>query len=124
MEDKIEVGDYVRTDKGEIAKVAIAEILSIDEYRNIRFCNTESYVYGNIVKHSKQLIDLIEVGDVVNEYRVKAVYLEGATKYIKLSNSYENGQGIRTYEEDIKTILTKEQYMANCYKVGGEEDEK
>ena len=25
-------------------------------------------------------------------------------------------------EEDIKTILTKEQYMANCYKVGGEDE--
>ena len=24
--------------------------------------------------------------------------------------------------EDIKTILTKESYMANCYKVGGEDD--
>ena len=84
MEDKIEVGDYVRTDKGEIAKVAIAEILSIDEYRNIRFCNTESYVYGNIVKHSKQLIDLIEVKDVI-KYRIDNIsttletkgYLEG-----------------------------------------------
>ncbi len=56
----------------------------------------------------------------MNGHRVKAVYLEGVTKYIKLSNSYENGQGIRTYEENIKTILTHEQYMANCYKVGGE----
>ena len=24
--------------------------------------------------------------------------------------------------EDIKTILTKESYMANCYKVGGEDE--
>lgn len=58
----------------------------------------------------------------MNGYRVKAVYLEGVTKYIKLSNSYENGQGIRTYEENIKTILTKEQYEVNCYKVGGEDE--
>ena len=60
----------------------------------------------------------------MNEHRVKQVYLEGVTKYIKLSNSYENGQGIRTYEENIKTILTKEQYLTNCYKVGGEDDGK
>lgn len=26
------------------------------------------------------------------------------------------------WEEDIKTILTKEQMMANCYKVGGEDE--
>lgn len=121
MEDKIEVNDYVRTDKGEIAKVTfiaketLGETLGTNEYRSIGFCNTEPYVYGNIVKHSKQLIDLIRVGDIVNGYRVKAVYLEGATKYIKLDNSYENGQGTRTYEEDIKTILTKEQVEANQY---------
>jgi hypothetical protein len=24
--------------------------------------------------------------------------------------------------EDIKTILTKESYMANCYKVGGKDE--
>lgn len=25
---------------------------------------------------------------------------------------------------EIKTILTKESYMANCYKVGGEDEQK
>lgn len=28
---------------------------------------------------------------------------------------------IELREKDIKTILTKEQFEANCYKVGGEE---
>lgn len=51
----------------------------------------------------------------MNGYRVKAVYLEGFTKYIKLDNAYKNGQGTRTYEETIKTILTKEQVEANQY---------
>nr|DAQ61947.1 MAG TPA: hypothetical protein [Caudoviricetes sp.] len=31
-------------------------------------------------------------------------------------NEYE----IELHENDIKTILTKEQFEANCYKVGGE----
>lgn len=35
-------------------------------------------------------------------------------------NEYE----IELHENDIKTILTKERYMANCYKVGGEENER
>lgn len=130
MEDKIEVGEYVRTKEGYIG-ILIEHIpnalnyLKIDVGKEIRRDNgmSDNYIYtryGFQLKHSKQLIDLIRVGDIVNGYRVKAVYLEGATKYIKLSNSYENGQGIRTYEEDIKTILTKERYKANCYKVGGE----
>ena len=128
MEDKIEVNDYVRTDKGEIAKVTfiaketLGETLGANEYRNIGFCNTEPYVYGNIVKHSKQLIDLIEKGDYVNGRKVKHIAMfEGFPDYPKLifvdethlipDDTCEN--------EDIKTILTKEQYMANCYKVGG-----
>jgi hypothetical protein len=58
----------------------------------------------NIANHSKQLIDLIEVGDFVNGHRI----------FCKIHG--EIG------EKDIKTILTKEQYMANCYKVGGEDE--
>ena len=66
------------------------------------------------------LIDLIEPGDIVNNHYVKAVYLDGAVKYIKLDNAYspENHfTGVRTYEDDIETILTHEQYERNCYKV-------
>ena len=67
MSNETEVGEWVRTDKGEIAKVTyvsketLGETLGANEYRSIGFCNTEPYVYGNIVKHGKQLIDLIEV---------------------------------------------------------------
>lgn len=115
----IEVNEYVRTDEGEIAKVTsvaketLGETLGIDEYRDIGFCNTEPYVKGNIIKHSKELIDLIECGDYVNG------------KYVEEIKGYENGKSILALigiieEQDIKTILTKEEYLANCYKVGGE----
>lgn len=151
MEDKIEVNEYVRTKNGLIGKIKefiphytkgkregqeVEENFLLMGQEQCKFIESIDYrippcypsdeewekIKKYIAKHSKQLIDLIEVGDIVNGYRVKAVYLEGATKYIKLSNSYENGQGTRTYEEDIKTILTKERYKANCYKVGGEDE--
>lgn len=116
MEDKIEVGEYVRTKNGKIDKV-----INSNFYMSIYVeCEKGLCLIESIVKHSKQLIYLIKCGDFVNGHKVKAIYLNGATKYIKLDNAYENGQGTRTYEETIKTILTKEQYEANCYKVGGE----
>lgn len=134
----IEVNEYVRTDKGEIAKVTsvaketLGETLGIDEYRDIGFCNTEPYVYGNIVKHSKQLIDLIEVGDIVNkELVIGIIDITNDKEEIigkKLITQYRSAQftGLDIkhyiYANDIKTILTKEQYMANCYKVGGEDE--
>ena len=122
MEDKIEVNEYVRTDKGEIAKVTsvsketLGEIFGTNEI-HIGFCNTEPYVYGNIVKHSKQLIDLIEEGDYVNGHLVEEVRISCFNISIFV-NEYE----IELHENDIKTILTKESYMANCYKVGGKDE--
>ena len=36
-----------------------------------------------------------------------------------------NGTNCKCFcEKDIKIILTKESYIDNCYKVGGEDDEK
>ena len=120
---KIEVGEYVRTKDGIIDQVII-------DYKgkcNNSNCNGKHvsceinyYDEDDIIKHSKNIIDLIEVGDYVNGHLVKAVYLDGCTKYIKLDNAYENGEGIRTYSEDIKSILTKEQMASIEYKV--EED--
>ena len=64
MEDKIEVNEYVRTKDGIIDKV----IIEYDGKCNNSNCNEKhiscKYNYYNeneIVKHSKQLIDLIEI---------------------------------------------------------------
>ena len=56
MEDKIEVGEYVRTKDGIIGKVI--RILS-----NRVFLDKLGYavLIKDIAKHSKQLIDLVEV---------------------------------------------------------------
>ena len=115
----IEVNEYVRTKNGYIIRV--------DENTNIfnlgykeQYVDMETTIYGftceeEIVKHSKQLIDLVEVGDYVNG------------KYVQKIKSDRNGKYILVLigiieEQDIKTILTKEQYLANCYKVGGEDE--
>lgn len=77
----------------------------------------------NIANHSKQLIDLIKVGDIVNGYRVENVVNEEpcpSGKCIDIDSSKDSSE-CTLWEEDIKTILTKEQYLANCYKAGGEE---
>ena len=108
----IEVNEYVRTDKGYIFKID-------EEKKNLQIANFLDVEYGKIVKHSKQLIDLIEVGDIV-EIRTG---LHSSFKYF-----VENEDNLLLLEEKVKefwnieTILTKEQYMVNCYKVGGEDE--
>ncbi|MFR2570923.1 MAG: hypothetical protein ACLS90_04370 [Clostridia bacterium] len=120
MEDKIEVNEYVRTKDGIIDKV----IIEYDGKCNNSNCSEKhiscKYNYYNekdIVKHSKQLI---EIGDFVNGYRVTDKYLFAGEMLVLETKG--NGTNCKYFcEKDIKIILTKESYMANCYKVGGEE---
>ena len=120
---EIEVGEYVRTKEGEIHKVI--KIIEDDGDWDYYCCeNNAGYFAMDIANHSKHLIDLIEVGDFVNGYRVISVDYDvtnDTTECIELdlnSNYQYNFISIR----QIKTILTKESYMANCYKVGGEDE--
>ena len=102
----LEVNEYVRTDKGYIFKVD-------EEKKNLQIANFLDVEYGKMIKHSKQLIDLIEVGDVL-EIRTG---LYSSFKYF-----VENEDNLLLLEDwYIETILTKEQFEANCYKVGEEE---
>ena len=101
---EIEVGDYARTEDGEIGKVTAI----INE---LVFINTNQY-WSHIVKHSKILTEVVEVGDYVNE---KEVYIQDGKLAVELAEHippYELLENI-----DIETILTKEQYKQNCYKV-------
>lgn len=111
----IEVNEYVRFNNGEIGKVIdIKENPSRIVYSEYG----EIGLISDIVKHSKQLIDLINKDDYVNGYKViklKDGFADG-TMEIVLSN---NTIIYRHHSEDIKTILTKEQMMANCYKIRG-----
>lgn len=131
--DNEKFGIWGRTNLGEIFRFAWIEdssgvvydrkIMLLDNDGN----NPEEYCLNyeeHIIKHSKKLIDLIEVGDFVNGYRVISVDYDvtnDTTECIELdlnSNYQYNFISIR----QIQTILTKEQFEANCYKVGGEDE--
>ena len=119
----IEANEYVRTNKGVIGEL-IQETLSYPEpsewilkANNNKIVIVECNDYP--VKHSKQLIDLIEVGDIVNGMEVLDIHKPRdlwEPIEIRVDSRYTNF----ILAEDIKTILTKEQFVANCYKVGGE----
>lgn len=119
---EIEVGDYVRTRAGHFYKITRIDENGLIYWNKIQCGWSMEQLKDIVVKHSKQLIDLIEVGDIVNSCIVvgfgyecvngnkeKSILVEG--KYTKVNFALLNW--------DIKTILTKEQMMVNCYKVGG-----
>lgn len=116
----IEVGDYVRLKNGKIAQIE-----NINDFRepsmkyvldfqmaDLLFCGDE-VLKQQIVKHSKNIIDLIEEGDYVNGNRIDIVEKDenGHVYYL------QNTELPAVNKNEIKTILTKEQYEANCYKV-------
>lgn len=135
MEEKIEVGEYGRTNYGKIIKFAWIERSNgkRDESKVILIdgdivSNNFFYFHvgENIVKHSKRLIDLIEVEDIVNGYRVENVINEEpcpSGKCVDIDSGKDSSK-CTLWENDIKTILTKEQMIANCYKVGGENENR
>ena len=128
----IEVGEYVRLARNH-------GINKIIDKENDRYffeneiedseCNIAWFLYEfelkeEIVKHSKQLIDLIEVRDIL-KYRIKGLELSFTGivhekfdnrkgEYYKIINEHNLN------EIEIEQILTHEQFKANCYKVGGD----
>ena len=72
----------------------------------------------DIVKHSKDIIDLIEVGDFVNGALVTEK--DSTLLLTEIKGIDHSGYiiPISQYGEGIKTILTHEQYENNCYRIG------
>lgn len=127
--DKIEVGEYVRTKDGVIFKILTKDKSDFgNHYYGITDNeNYSNYTYGKgshndiknkILKHSFNIINLIEIGDIVNGYRI-----DERAEYDVLIHKARgiNRSGfiipVAQYNEDIKTILTKEQMEANQYVV-------
>lgn len=132
--EKIEVGEYVRTLDGYIGVLVddsqnVLNNLKIDVGREIRRDNgmSDHYIYtrqGFKLKHSKNLINLIEVGDIV-EIKEHISCFRNVEKIpiFDIETLIAIKDGIAKYTMKIVSVLTKEQYEMNCYKVG-ENDEK
>ena len=125
---KLEVGMYVRTPKG------IAKIEEITEDRTEIYFNcdtglTISFIKKNFTqeemaefyKHSHNIIDLIEVGDYVNGNKIIKTSTDYCGRNI-LIYGYDFGDrqvAITIYEDEIKSIVTKEQFESIKYSLEG-----
>lgn len=118
----IEVNEYVRTKNGVIDKVdALYGMIE----NTVHLENQKWFDTKNIVKHRKQLIDLIEIGDIL-KIKISEEWVEkqDTIKFIVVGQTYTITEIKECLENGlfkIIQILTKEQFEANCYKVGGEE---
>ena len=118
----IKVGDYVRTYNlgGSIEK--IIEILPKEKTDDLieRYTTDISAKYmlritkEEIIKSSPNIIDLIEVGDYVNGHRVLDI-AEAPKRVLYLNDISQKGALLP--RENIKSIVTKEQFESMEYKI-------
>ena len=119
---KLEVGQFVRLKSGYICK-----IININDFRepNMKYGVEANYLKDvmfigddDVVKASYNIIDLIQVGDYVNDYKVVDIIhnnrkLEPSTMvYCEYGNNY-----IGFYNKEIKSVITDEQMEQMAYKV-------
>lgn len=122
VQDNIRKDDYVRLNTGEIVKVIGVKENNVNKKAiYYGFYDTDWFDSSAVENFSEDIIDIIEEGDYVNGMEVLDIYKPRdlwEPIEIRVNSRYTN----YLISDEIKTILTKEQYEANCYKVGGEDE--
>lgn len=140
---EIQIGEYVRTKKGHICKLikinesivivghGMQEIKLYAKFSNSHSIYADNYqelhekINKDIVKHSKNIIDLIEVGDIIqfNDEKYEVIYDKSYNKLgILIPNKdylairHISLEYIFQQNTEVK-ILTKEQYRKYCCKL-------
>lgn len=118
---KLEIGQFARLKSGYSDELGIGKIDFVANYgaATIDFKNKKLGVFTeDIIKSSYNIIDLIEVGDYVNGYKVYS----GGKKHFDYILTWDDVESyymkIPLFSVDIKSIVTKEQFKQMVYKVG------
>ena len=123
VQDNIKKDDYAKLNTGEIVKVIGIRENEINKkaiYYNIY--NEDWFDASAVENFSEDIIDLIELGDILEielseefvEKEDKKILTQIGAVYTKETLQKDIDNGIIT---KILTILTKEQYTQNCYKI-------
>lgn len=122
--EEIKVGEYIRTKEWGIAKVHKVDNGKVTWVKNKN--NRATHYFTQLKEPSKDLIDLIEVGDYVNGFEVTQnaedtpeEQCDGVYhKCIIVKQSFDGVKGWKMIDFDIETIVTKEQFESVEYKRG------
>ena len=116
MKDKIEIGDYVRTDKGIIGILTSKQLTYPEPSEWILNVNGKEEVINESldypVNHAEKPIDLVQEGDLVNGKEIIEIRNQNGKIYLMTSYVPQN-----YIKGDIKVILTKEKYNQECFEV-------
>mgnify|MGYP001864308915 FL=1 len=119
---KLEKGMYVRTKNGIIFKYYPCRNNEYDEELNIYSewdDDGRNYDCYTIANASYNIIDLIDKGDYVNDYKILEIVKEFKVIVDKLElNTRDGNYYLKQFtNNEIKTIVTKEVFKANEYRM-------
>ena len=126
----IQKNDYVRLNTGDIVKVIGIKENKLNK-KAIYYSTYEQDWFDScaVEKFSDNIVNLIEDKDIIEiESSEEFVEKKDKKKLIQIGDIYTK----ETLQKDIDngiitrilTILSYKQYMSNCYKVGGEDEQK
>ena len=106
--ETLSVGMYVRTLNG---------IVKIDKIKDSIMIDTKGKThFGDFIKASYNITDILEEGDYVNGYPIyEIVEYEDDTRAIVID---DDNKSIIWKKQDIKSVITHEQMEQMAYKVG------
>lgn len=131
MESKIQVGEYIRTNDGIIGKIKRIELDETDKSLKWYVFDKKRYdmnfideIYINkpyIKKHSSNVIDLLEVGDIL-KYRLNNLSSIDVSEVILVTEGrklkeYLSVKGYSLNQIEILSLITKEQFKIVEYEV-------
>ena len=120
VQNNIKKDDYARLNTGQIVKVTGIRENQVDKKAIYFGIYDEDWCNSAAVENfSENIIDLIEVGDFINGYRILEIAdMKNAEEKVFTVHRSDFKSTCKIWnEQDIETILTHEQYNANCYKV-------
>lgn len=127
--EEIKAGEYFRCKKyGRINKYI--DSFYDGSYFNVNCEPNYTFVYHSkedfisSIEHSKDITDLIEVGDIVKVYVFADISdddSEAVETYYRIESKYEITElkeSVKMNYAKILSILTHEMYEQNCYEIG------
>lgn len=127
MKEEIKLGEWVRTKEGTVATIKDVDFdIEIDTNKYIHWIcdNGNLYcIHEDIIKHSPNIKKIISIGDIIKWDFKNGTYY-GVNEVINrfgeigvYPEEYDDIIPLKRKDLKIKSILTREQFETNSYKV-------
>lgn len=119
--EQMKIGDYIRTKQWGIAKVNRIYLGKCSQIKNNH--NRLTHHFEQIGETSPDIIDVIEVGDLVNGYLIVGIGIDPFNKKKILRTSVDrcdcwgDRSLVQFHNEDIEIVVTREQLKDCKYEV-------